>query len=90
MIEPVHPFEGGKLDGLQWVACRGRCGGPAAALDGATAGQRLLRRVQHKACVCRAAYPPAHDAPGVGINDAWNCRFTRSSGQAAAGLLMVV
>jgi len=64
--------------------------GQAAALDGATAGQRLLRRVQHKACVCRAAYPPAHDAPGVGINDAWNCRFTRSSGQAAAGLLMVV
>ncbi len=41
----------------------------AAALHGTAVGQGLLQGIQHEARMARAAHPPAHDAPRVGVDD---------------------
>ena len=41
----------------------------ATALRRATLGKGLLQRIQHEARVRCPAHAPAHDAPGIGIDD---------------------
>jgi hypothetical protein len=41
----------------------------AATLDGTAVGQGLLEGIQHEARMGRPFHPPAHDAPGVGVDD---------------------